>query len=246
MKRKINKKEISSYQKHILNKNEKGFMCTEKLVLDYNPKKEYVIHYLTPECYIKLGGFNIKNIYYIIKFNQSNYMRKYIQYNHKLRCETDDKYYEKMYKLISNSLCELTLSNKEQFTSNIRIIAYIDKAKNVVSKDTFKDYHIVNESSALFNIEKQYIKLDSPNNIGSCILDLSKILIYNYWYKLKDKYKHNIRMMYIDTDGFLSNITNHDVYKDMYEMDIFHMSYYDKLFKYCRPANYEMGKIRDE
>ena len=43
-KRKVYKKEISQYQKDILNKNEKPFLCTEKLILDYHAKKEYVIH----------------------------------------------------------------------------------------------------------------------------------------------------------------------------------------------------------
>ena len=68
-KRKVYKKEISDYQKHILNKNEKLFPCTEKLLLDFHGKKEYVIYYLTLQCYLKLGGFNIENIHYIIKFN---------------------------------------------------------------------------------------------------------------------------------------------------------------------------------
>ena len=32
-------------------------------------------------------------------------------------------------------------------------------------------------------------------------------------------------MLYIDTDGFVCNIKNHDdVYRDMYDMDMFDMS----------------------
>ena len=36
---KVYKKEISEYQKHILNKNEKAFLSTEKLILDYHAEK---------------------------------------------------------------------------------------------------------------------------------------------------------------------------------------------------------------
>ena len=54
-KRKVYKKEISQYQKDILKKNEQNFLCTEKLILDYYPKKQYVIHYLTLQCYMKFG-----------------------------------------------------------------------------------------------------------------------------------------------------------------------------------------------
>ena len=129
------------------------------------------------------------------------------------------------------------------------------KQKKIVSKDSFKDYDIISSDednndneSVLFNIEKTYVKLDSPSYIGSCILDLSKILIYNYWYRLKDKYKDNINMLYIDTDGFVCHIRKNDnVYKDMYEMDdMFDMSCYDKSFKYYRPGEYESEKIKDE
>ena len=140
-------------------------------------------------------------------------MKSYIELNHKNRCESDDENNIKMFKLMSNSLCGRSLLNKETFSSNIRIITNIDKAIKVVSKDTFKDYDIINQNSGLFNIQKQSIKLGSPCYIGSCILDLSKIILYNYWYTLKNRYKDNIKMMYIDTDGFICNITNHnDVY----------------------------------
>ena len=66
---------------------------------------------------------------------------------------------------MSNSLCGTTLLNKEKFNSNIRIICDIDRVKKTVSKGTLKDY-IINEESALFNIEKQCIKLDFPCYIG--------------------------------------------------------------------------------
>ena len=170
-KRKIYKKEISQYQKDILSKNEKPILCTEKLILDNHAKKEYVVHYLTLQCYLKLGGFNIENIHYIIKFRQANYMRQYIELNHKNRCESTDKNNQQMFKLMGNSLCGRTLMNKEKFNSNIRIVTDTDKAKKAVSKDTFKDYDIIDEENFLFNIEKSYIKLDSPTYIESSILD---------------------------------------------------------------------------
>ena len=174
-------------------------------------------------------------------------MREYIELNHKLRCETTDKNNEKMFKLINNSLCGPIYINKEKYNPNIRIISDIDEAKKVVSKDTFKDHDFINDESSLFNIEKQYIKLDSPCYTGACVLDLSKIFLYTYWYILKNKYKDNISMLYIDTDGFVYNIKNvDDVYKDMYEMDMFDMSCYNKSYKYYRSGECEIGKIKYE
>ena len=258
-KRKIFKKEISEYQKDILIKNDKKFLCTEKVVLDYHAKKEYVIHYLTLQCFLKLGGFEMKKIHYIIKFKQDNYMRKYIEKNHKYRQDAmrrKNKNNDSMFKLMNNSLFGRCLLNKEKYNSNIRIVSEIDKAKKIVSKESFKDYDIISSSdedsdnidTVLFNIEKNHVKLDSANYIGSTILCLSKKLIYDYWYKLKNKYKNNISMLYIDTDGFVCNIKNtDDVYKDMYEMgDMFDMSSYNESFDFYRKGEYDTGKIKDE
>ena len=90
------------------------------------------------------------------------------------------------------------------------------------------------------------MKLDSPCNIGSCILDLSKILIYNTFYTLRHKDKDNIRMMYNDKDGFICNVRNiDDVYKAIFENNMLDMSLYDETFKYYRKSIYEMGKSKD-
>ena len=179
-KRKVFKKEFSDYQKHILNTNDKPFICTEKLLLDYHAKKEYTIHYLTLQCYLKLGGIKIQNINYIIRFKLARYMKDYIEYNHKNRCESNNENNKRMFKNMSNSVYGRSLLNKEKYCGNIRTISDPEKAIKAVSKDTFKDYDIINIESGLFSIEKQCIKLDSPCYIGSVILDLSKILIYNY------------------------------------------------------------------
>ena len=50
-KRKVYKKEMSEYQTEILKKSDKQFLCTEKLILDLQVKKEYVINSLTLKCY---------------------------------------------------------------------------------------------------------------------------------------------------------------------------------------------------
>ena len=159
---------------------------------------------------LKFGGFKINHVHYIIRFKQADYIKEFIALNHKLRCETTDKNDEKIIKLINSSLCGRALLSKENFNIYFQIISDFVKAEKAVSKDTFKDYDMLNEESALFNIEKQYIKLDSPCYIRSCILDSSEILIYNYYCTLKNKYKDDSSMLYIDTDGFLCNIRNHD------------------------------------
>ena len=76
-KNKIYKKDLSDYQKEILKQNDKPFISTGKLMLNFDAKRDYTLHYLTLQFYLKFGGFKIKHINYIIRFKQAKYERLY-------------------------------------------------------------------------------------------------------------------------------------------------------------------------
>ena len=249
VKEKVFKKDISDYQKKILKDNNKPFISTEKLLLNFNEKKNYTLHYLTLQFYLKFPGFKIKQINNILKFKQANYFKDYVEYNHQNRIESTNENDKNIYKLLIDSLFGRSLLNKEKYSSNIKIYNDNDykKVLKIISNDRFKDYEAIDENNALINVEKQCIKLDSPAYIGACILDLSKLEFYNNWYKLKNKYKDNIALMYYDTDSYLCHIKTEDVYKDMYEMNIFDMTSYKPDFKYFKTGQqYKMGLLKDE
>ena len=148
--------------KQTLKENDKSFLCTEKSIVDYHPKKEYVVYYLPLQCCLKLGGFKIDNIHYVIKFKKANYMKGYIEHNHKVCCESDDKNDKLMYKLLKNRLFCRSLLTKGRLNTNIRIISDIDKAQIAASKDTFKGYEIIDDGNVLFNIVKRLYKIRQP------------------------------------------------------------------------------------
>ena len=242
------KKNISDYQKKILKENDKNFISSQKLICNFNEKQNYTLHYLTLQYYLKMPGFKVKQINYIIKFKQAKYLKDYIEYNHKNRIKSTNENDKNLYKLMINSSFGRTLLNKKKYCSNLKIFndQDYDKVLKIISNDRFKDYEAIDENNAIINIEKQCIKLDSPSYIGSCILDLSKIIFYDNWYKLKNKYKDNISLMYYDTDSYLCHIKTEDIYKDMSMMNIFDMSSYNHDFKYYKQGVYEMGLLKDE
>ena len=48
------------------------------------------------------------------------------------------------------------------------------------------------------------------------ILDISKTLIYEFWYDcVKPKYQDNGKLCYIDTDSFIIHIKTENFYKDI-------------------------------
>ena len=75
------------------------------------------------------------------------------------------------------------------------------------------------------------------------ILDISKTLIYEFWYDyIKPKYKDKAKLCYMDTDRFVIHIETEDFFEDI-NNDVerwFDTSSYDKKNK--RPLPMGMNK----
>ena len=65
-------------------------------------------------------------------------------------------------------------------------------------------------------MNKTKVKMHKPIYLGLSILDISKILMYEFWYDyMKRKYNDNVKLCYMDTDSFVMNIKTSDFYKDI-------------------------------
>ena len=58
--------------------------------------------------------------------------------------------------------------------------------------------------------------MNKPIYLGFSTLDLSKIVMYEFWCKyMKRKYVDNLKLCYMDTDSFLMHIKTEDFYEDI-------------------------------
>ena len=65
-------------------------------------------------------------------------------------------------------------------------------------------------------MKKVEVKMNKPIYLGQAILDISKTLMYEFWYDyIKPKYEDKARLCYMDTDSFVINIKTEDFYKDI-------------------------------
>ena len=65
-------------------------------------------------------------------------------------------------------------------------------------------------------MKKTKVKMNKPIYFGLSILEISKILMYEFWYDyMKPKYNDNVRLCYMYTDSFIMNIKTNDFYKDI-------------------------------
>ena len=62
--------------------------------------------------------------------------------------------------------------------------------------------------------------MNKPIYLGLSILEISKILMYEFWYDyMKPKYNDNVKLCYMDADSFIMNINKNDFYKDIFDVD---------------------------
>ena len=124
---------------------------------------------------------------------------------------------------------ETSLPTKESFYSNLNMenIEDIDYRhdNNVFNKILFSklvsepNYHTINlisEDLSIIEMKKTKVKMNKPIYLGLSILEISKILMYEFWYDyMKPKYNDNVRLCYMDTDSFVTHIKTNDFYKDI-------------------------------
>ena len=60
------------------------------------------------------------------------------------------------------------------------------------------------------------IEMNKPAYLGLLLLEISKTLIYEFWYDyISPKYQNNAKLSYIDTDSFIIHIKTDNFYKDI-------------------------------
>ena len=65
-------------------------------------------------------------------------------------------------------------------------------------------------------MKKTEVKMTKPVYLGLSILEISKTLMYEFWYHyIKPKYQDNAKLCYIDADSFIINIKTEDFYEDI-------------------------------
>ena len=59
-------------------------------------------------------------------------------------------------------------------------------------------------------------KMNKPVYLGLSILEMSKTLMYEFWYDyIKPKYQQNTKLCYMDNDSFIIQIKTEDFYEDI-------------------------------
>jgi len=111
----------------------------------------------------------------------------------------------------------------------VQLVNNQSKERRLTSKATFHAFRIFNEDLVAVHMLKQHLYLNRPIYVGFSILNLSKILMYDFHYNcIKKRYGQNVQLLFTDTDSLCYSINTEDVYQDMMkDKHLFDTSEYD-------------------
>ena len=115
------------------------------------------------------------------------------------------------------SLLEISPTNHR----DINLVTTNKKRRKLVSEPNYHTMNYISKDLSIIEMNKMRVKMNKPIYLGLSILDISKIVMYEFWYDyMKPKYGNDVKLYYMDTDSFVMNIKKEDFYKDLaYDVD---------------------------
>ena len=187
----------------------------EKLIPNLNDKTKYIIHYKNLIQCLR-AGIKLKKIHRGIKFVESEWMKPYIDKNTNLRAMAKNNFEKDFFKLMNNSVFGKTMENIRNRV-DVKLVNTKEKLRKLVAKPNLRSPpKIFSENLVSVHMRKTSLLMNKPVYLGMCILDLSKIIMYDFHYNyIKSKYADKAKLLFTDTDSLMYEIETEDFYKDI-------------------------------
>ena len=99
---------------------------------------------------------------------------------------------------------------------DIKLLTAEYKRDKLASEPNYHSTKCISKHLLVMEMKKTEVKMNKPIYLGQAILDISKTLMYEFWYDyIKHKYGDKARLCYTDTDSFVMQIKTDGFYKDI-------------------------------
>ena len=135
--------------------------------------------------------------------------------NTELRKLAKDDFEKDLFKVMNNAIFGKTMENIRKHR-DIKLVTTDEKRNKLVSEHNYHTINYISEDLSIIEMNKTKVKMNKPIYLGLSILDISKILMYEFWYDyMKPKYGNKVKLCYMDTESFVMSIKTNDFYKDI-------------------------------
>lgn len=157
----------------------------------------------------------VTKVHRILEFRPEPLLKIYIDFNSNKRKMAKNDLEKDFFKLMNKAVFGKTVENGRN-RINVKLVHTERKLKKLCAKPSFYRFKIFNED--LVGVENKKVKLllNKPVYIGQTILDLSKLVMCDFYYNFMRKiYGNQIRLLFTDTDSLMYEIETPDLEGDI-------------------------------
>ena len=116
---------------------------------------------------------------------------------------------------MNNSVFGKTIENVRN-QRDIKLVTSDKRRRILASEPNYHSSKHISKDLMIMEMRKTEVKMNKPKFLGQAILDISKTLMYEFWYDyIKPKYGDKARLCYMDKDSFVMYIKTENFYKDV-------------------------------
>ena len=152
----------------------------KKLIPNLGNKTNYVLYYKNLQLHLSLG-MKVTKIQRVLKFKQSDWMKKYINFHTKKRTNAANSF-GKVYffKLMINSVYGKRMENLQKRIS-VRLVKNEKDFLKYTSRLTHITHKIFGKNYAAIHKIKPVLTLNKPIYVGFTVLELNKWSMYDFY-----------------------------------------------------------------
>ena len=187
---------LSNYCFSIVNKYGIKIGEVNKLALNLGNKSKYVVHYRNLQLHSS-SGMKLTKIHRVLKFKQSDWLKRYIDFNTDKRKNAANSFENDFFKLMNYSVFGRTMETLRK-RINVRLINNAKDYAECINKPSFVSQKIFSKNVVSIHEIKPVLTLNKPIYVGFIILDLSKLLMYEFHSKyIKNTF--DAKLLFTDT-----------------------------------------------
>ena len=146
-----------------------------KLLCNLYDKNNYVVHIISLKQALDHG-----RVHRVIQFNQEAWLKEYIDMNTELRKQAKNDLGRDFFKLMNNSVFGKTMENARK-SRNMKLVKAHKRRNQLVSKPNYHRTKWFSENLLAIEMKKIKIKMKKAVYLGLPILEITKILMYEFW-----------------------------------------------------------------